>query len=91
MYADFAHEAKQEGFDDIAKLFLSVLEIEKIHEKRYKKLLENIKQDKVFSENTEIEWKCSNCGYIFHGKNAPEICPFCSHNKSYFERYIQNY
>ncbi len=91
MYADFAKEARQEGFEDIAKLFEGVLEIEKNHEERYQKLLENIKENKVFEEDKKIAWHCSNCGHIHYGTTAPEVCPVCNHPKSYFERLADNY
>ena len=91
MYADFAREAREEGFENIAKLFEGVLKIEKAHEERYKKLLENIKENKVFEENKEIAWHCSNCGHIHYGLTAPDVCPICNHPKAYFERLADNY
>ena len=91
MYADFAKEARQEGFENIAKLFEGVLEIEKSHETRYKKLLENIKENKVFEENKEVAWECANCGHIHYGSSAPEVCPVCNHPKAYFIRQANNY
>ena len=91
MYASFAKEAKAEGFDEIAKLFEGVAEIEKEHEERYRKLLKNIKEDIVFSSEGDTIWQCSNCGHIVIGKKAPELCPVCNHPKAYFERKAQNY
>lgn len=91
MYASFAKEAKQEGFDKIAFLFEEVGKIEKEHEERYRKLLENIQGDLVFSRDGDVIWKCSNCGHIHVGKKAPEICPVCTHPKSYFEIKAENY
>lgn len=91
MYATFAKEAKEEGFDEIAFLFEKVGEIEKEHEQRYLKLLENVEGGLVFSRDEDKIWKCSNCGHIVIGKDAPEICPVCSHPKAYFEIKAENY
>ena len=91
MYDRMAKEAKEEGFDQIAFLFESVGKIEKEHEARYRKLLENIEGDLVFSKDGDCIWKCRNCGHIVVGKKAPEICPVCSHPKAYFEVNAQNY
>lgn len=91
MYAGFAKEARAEGFTQIAALFEGVAAIEKEHEERYRKLLENIGQDIVFSRDEDTIWKCRNCGHIVIGKKAPEICPVCSHPKAYFEVKAENY
>ena len=91
MYDRMAREAKEEGFDNIAYLFEAVGKIEKEHEARYKKLLENIEGDLVFSRDGDRIWKCRNCGHIVIGKKAPEVCPVCSHPKSYFEINAENY
>ena len=91
MYKNFAKEAREEGFEEIAKLFEGVAKIEKHHEERYKKLLENIKNDKVFTSSKEESWHCLNCGHIFEGKTAPDLCPVCSHPKAYFEKQPKNY
>lgn len=91
MYATFAKEAKEEGFDKIAYLFESVGNIEKEHEERYRKLLANIEGDLVFSKDGDVIWKCANCGHIHIGKKAPEICPVCDHPQSYFEVKAENY
>ena len=91
MYDRMAKEAKEEGFDHIAFLFSSVGQIEKEHEARYLKLLENVKDGVVFSKDGDKIWKCRNCGHIVVGKYAPEICPVCSHPKSYFEIKAENY
>ena len=91
MYATFAKEAKEEGFDKIAYLFESVGKIEKEHEERYRKLLANIEGDLVFSKDGDVIWKCANCGHIHIGKKAPEICPVCDHPQSYFEVKAENY
>ena len=91
MYPEFAKTAKEEGFDEIAKLFEAVAKIEKAHEERYKKLLSNIKEGLVFSSEGDTVWECSNCGHIVIGKKAPDICPVCAHPQSYFERRAENY
>lgn len=91
MYATFAKEAKEEGFDDIAYLFEEVGKIEKEHEERYRKLLANIEGDLVFSRDGDCMWQCSNCGHIAFGKKAPEVCPVCAHPQSYFEIKAENY
>ncbi len=91
MYAGFAKEAKEEGFDDIAALFEMVAKIEKEHEERYLKLLANIKEGVVFSKDGDTIWKCRNCGHIVIGKAAPELCPVCAHPKAYFEVKAENY
>ena len=91
MYARFAAEAREEGFDQIATLFEEVGQIEKEHEARYLKLLENIKGGIVFSRDQDMIWKCSNCGHIVIGKQAPEVCPVCNHPQSYFEIKAENY
>lgn len=91
MYPQFAKEAEEEGFTEIAALFRMVAEIEKEHEQRYLKLLENVEQGLVFSRDGERIWKCSNCGHIVIGKEAPEVCPVCSHPKAYFELKAENY
>ena len=91
MYDRMAKEAKEEGFDHIAYLFEAVGKIEKEHEERYKKLLENVENGLVFSKDGDRIWKCRNCGHIVIGSKAPEICPVCSHPKSYFEIKAENY
>lgn len=91
MYAQMAKTAKEEGFDNIAFLFEKVAEIEKEHEERYNVLLKNVENSKVFKKEDEVVWKCSNCGYEFKGKGAPEICPVCSHPQAYFEMVAKNY
>ena len=91
MYAEFAKTAKEEGFDRIAYLFEEVGKIEKEHEERYLKLLENVKEGKVFEVGEVKIWKCRNCGHIVVGTKAPEVCPVCSHPKAYFEIKAENY
>ncbi len=91
MYERMAAEAKEEGFDRIAYLFTEVGKIEKEHEERYRKLLENVKDGKVFEAGEVKIWKCRNCGHIVVGTKAPEVCPVCSHPKSFFEIKAENY
>jgi len=91
MYAGFAEVAKEEGFDHIAFLFSEVAKIEKEHEERYKKLLKNIEDEVVFSNDGDAIWVCRNCGHIVVGKKAPKLCPVCEHPQSYFERKANNY
>lgn len=91
MYAGFAKEAKEEGFDEIAALFEGVAAIEKEHEERYKKLLANIEGGLVFSRDGDMVWQCSNCGHIVVGKKAPEVCPVCAHPQAYFQIKAENY
>ena len=91
MYERMAKEAREEGFERIAFLFEEVAKIEKEHEARYLKLLENGENGLVFSKDGEKIWKCRNCGHIVIGKSAPEICPVCAHPKAYFEIKAENY
>lgn len=91
MYATFAKEAKEEGFDKIAYLFEAVGEIEKEHEARYRKLAGNIEEGIVFSREGDTIWQCSNCGHIHIGKKAPEVCPVCDHPQAYFLIKSENY
>ncbi|MGN0636004.1 MAG: rubrerythrin [Acutalibacteraceae bacterium] len=91
MYARFAAEAKEEGFDHIAYLFEEVGKIEKEHEERYRKLLANIEDGIVFSRDGDKIWKCRNCGHIVIGKQAPDVCPVCAHPQSFFEIKAENY
>ena len=91
LYPDFEKIAKEEGFEEVAESFEEIAEVEEQHEKRYRKLLENVKNDTVFKRDKEVEWKCRNCGYVHHGKEAPAICPACKHSQSYYELLAENY
>lgn len=91
MYASFAKTANEEGFDRLAFLFEKVGEIEKTHEERYLKLLQNIKDDNVFHKDGDKIWICRNCGYVYTGKDALEVCPVCKHPRSYQEVKANNY
>lgn len=91
MYARMAKEAREEGFIEIALKFEMVGKIEKAHEERYLKLLQNVNEGVVFSRDGDTVWQCSNCGHIVIGKKAPELCPVCAHPKAYFEIKAENY
>ncbi|MBO5608492.1 MAG: rubrerythrin family protein [Treponema sp.] len=91
MYPTFAKEAREEGFERIAKMFEGVAAIEKEHEERYKKLLANVEGDLVFSKDGDVVWQCANCGHICVGKKAPDVCPVCAHPQSYFQVKAENY
>ena len=91
MYAKFAQEAREEGFEKLAILFEMVAKIEKEHEERYKKLLANIKENVVFTKPEVVRWECGNCGHVHEGENAPELCPVCAHPKAFFFVKAENY
>ncbi len=91
MYEEFAKVAEEEGFTALAKKFRGVAAIEKTHEERYRKLLENVKDGLVFSRDGDMIWQCRNCGHIVVGKKAPLVCPVCNHPQSYFEIRKENY
>ena len=91
MYATFAVEAREEGFTEIAALFDMVAKVEAAHEARYKKLLENVQGNLVFSRDGDCIWQCRNCGHLHIGKAAPELCPVCTHPKAYFQLKPENY
>ena len=91
MYAEFARVAREEGFEELAAKFDGVAAIEKAHEERYRKLLKNVRDKKVFSRDGDAIWVCRNCGHVVIGKEAPEICPVCAHPRAYFEIKAENY
>ena len=91
MYPAFAKMAKEEGFDDIAQTFESIIIAEKQHDRRYKALAENIKQGRVFKRNGVVTWRCLNCGYLHEAPEAPEVCPACKHPQAYFELLGENW
>ncbi len=91
LYKDFEGTAGKEGFEQIAVLFKEIAEVEEEHEKRYRKLLKNVKEGKVFKKDTVVKWKCRNCGYVHEGNEAPEKCPACAHPQSYYEVFVENY
>lgn len=90
-YAQFAADAEEEGFTSLAAQFRAVGKIEKSHEERYLKLLDNVEMKKVFEKSEEVMWVCRNCGHIVIGKKAPAVCPVCAHPQSYFEVKAENY
>ncbi|MEW6547607.1 MAG: rubrerythrin [Bacillota bacterium] len=91
MYRDFAREARQEGFEEIAWLFEEVARVEEAHEQRYRQLLARVKEGTVFRRAQPIRWRCRNCGYVFEGTEAPEVCPACAHPRAFYEPAAENY
>jgi len=91
LYPEFARVAKEEGFPEVAAAFEMISIVEKFHENRYSKLLSNIENNKVFKKDSSVVWKCGNCGFIYEGVEAPELCPACVHPQSYFEVLVENY
>lgn len=91
MYPEFERIAREEGFEHIAKIFKEIAEVEKEHEKRYRKLLANVTNKTVFKKSQPVKWKCRNCGYVFEGPEAPKVCPACAHPQSYYELLQENY
>ena len=91
LYKEAEEIAQSEGFDKIASVFKEIAEVEEQHEMRYRKLLKNLKEDKVFKKDVAVKWKCRNCGYVHEGKEAPEECPACAHLQSYYELLCENY
>lgn len=91
LYPEFARVAKEEGFPEVAAAFEMISIVEKFHESRYSKLLSNIENNKVFKKDSSVVWKCGNCGFIYEGVEAPELCPACVHPQSYFEVLVENY
>jgi rubrerythrin len=91
LYPEFARIAEEEGFRKIASVFNSVAKVEEQHEKKFRKLIKNIEQGKVFESDEEVEWECRKCGYVHRGKKALQNCPACNHPQAYFERKKTNY
>ncbi|MFH1386427.1 MAG: rubrerythrin [bacterium] len=91
LYEEAEKTAREEGFTEIADLFKEIAEVEEEHEKRYRKLLANVKTDKVFKKDAIVKWHCRNCGYVHEGKEAPAKCPSCAHPTAYFELFAENY
>jgi len=91
LYKEAEEVARQEGFEEVAIQFKEIAEVEEQHEIRYRKLLKNVKEGKVFKKDTVVKWKCRNCGYVHEGKEAPEECPSCAHPQAYFELFCENY
>ncbi len=91
LYKEAEETAREEGFKEIAKQFKEIAEVEEQHEKRYRKLLKNVKEGKVFKKDTIVKWKCRNCGYVHEGKVAPKECPACAHPQNFYELLCENY
>jgi rubrerythrin len=91
LYPDFAKTAEEEGFPMVAHSFKEIGEVEAHHEKRYRKLLENVKNKTVFKKDKVVKWKCRNCGYVREGTEAPDVCPACQHKQSYYEIWVETY
>jgi len=91
IYKEAEKIARNEGFEEIASVFKEIAEVEQQHEIRYRKLLKNLKEDKVFKKDAAVKWKCRNCGYVHEGKEAPMECPACAHPQSYYELFCENY
>jgi len=91
LYSDFAKLAKDEGFVDVARSFEQIAKVEKFHEARYRKLINNIAGEEVFKKKAVVKWHCRNCGYIFEGTEPPKGCPACKHPQAYFEVLAENY
>jgi rubrerythrin len=91
LYPSFAATAEEEGFAAVATSFREIADVEKAHEARYRKLLANVLEQKVFTKDSPIRWKCRNCGYIHEGVSAPLVCPACKHPQSYYEAWVESY
>jgi Rubrerythrin len=91
LYPEFAKIAEEEGFSAIALAFRKIAEVEKHHETRYRKLLNNIENNTIFKKDSVVLWKCNNCGYIYEGESAPQVCPACDHPQGYFEVFVETY
>jgi len=91
LYADFAKTAQEEGFSDIANSFEQISKVEKFHESRYRKLINNIANNEVFKKKSPVKWHCANCGYVFEGPDAPKECPACKHPQAFYEVLAENY
>jgi rubrerythrin len=91
LYPEFAKAAEEEGLSEIAHAFTEIAKVEAYHERRYRKLAANIKEGRVFARDEVVKWKCSNCGYVYEGKEAPEICPACVHPQAYYELWVEAY
>lgn len=91
IYKDCEGTAREEGFEEVANVFKEIAEVEEKHEARYRKLLKNVQEGKVFKKDEDVRWKCRNCGYVHEGKEAPEICPACAHPQAYYEVFVETY
>lgn len=91
IYKDFEGTARKEGFEEIADTFKEIAEVEAHHEARYRKLLKNVKEKKVFRKDAPVKWKCRNCGYVHEGNEAPKVCPACKHPQAHYEVFCEPY
>ncbi len=91
IYKEFEVTAKEEGFDNVVETFKEIAEVEEQHEKRYRSLLKNVKEGKVFEKDAPVKWHCRNCGYVHEGKEAPQVCPACKHPQAHYEVLAENY
>jgi rubrerythrin len=91
LYADFAKIATEEGYPEVAESFEQIAKVERFHESRYRKLIDNVVKNEVFIKKAPVKWHCANCGYIFEGAEAPEQCPACKHPRGYYELLAENY
>jgi rubrerythrin len=91
LYVDFAKIAKEEGFSEISRYFDQIAKVERFHESRYRKLIQNVANGEVFKRKEKVKWHCSNCGYVFEGTEAPKECPACKHPQAYYELLAENY
>ena len=91
LYPDFAQVAESEGFPKVAESFREIASVEAWHEKRYRKLLENVENKRVFARETLVRWKCRNCGYVHEGERAPDLCPACLHPTAHYELWVESY
>lgn len=91
LYPNFAELAEKEGFPEVAGSFKEIGEVEEYHERRYRKLLDNVNKGRVFKRDKPVKWKCRNCGYVHEGPEAPKVCPACQHPQSYYELWVENY
>jgi len=91
IYANFGKVAREEGFEEIAVSFEQISKVEMFHEARYRKLIANMKNGEVFKKKAKVKWHCTNCGYIYEGDEAPQVCPACKHPQAYYELLSENY
>lgn len=91
IYADFAQTAKDEGFPEVVKSFEQIAKVERFHEARYRKLIENVTNKEVFKKKQPVKWHCANCGFVFEGSQAPKECPACKHPQAHFEVLAENF
>jgi len=91
LYPDFAQVAEEEGFPEVARTYREIAKVESYHERRFRKLLENLESGRVFKREKVVKWKCRNCGYVYEGTEPPEVCPACKHPEAYYELWVENY